>query len=191
MAYLHTDADLASTPTTAAGLQRIPGHPRPRRTALSAALAATLAALLVLGGAVPTSASWPVATRSSYLSQGYHSTHRANDIAAARGSRIIPMRSGTVVFAGWRSNCGGYQVWVSHGGGLYTAYYHMSRETSWKGRTVTKGLSTLGYVGATGCATGPHVHVEVWHGYPWRSGSYRVNPWAYVDSGAYLPYRYR
>jgi hypothetical protein len=31
----------------------------------------------------------------------------------------------------------------------------------------------------------------VWRGYPWSSGSYRVNPWTYIDSGTYLPYRYR
>ena len=100
------------------------------------------------------------------------------------------MRSGRVVFAGWKSNCGGYQVWVSHGGGLYSAYYHMKRETSWKGRAVTRSTSTLGYLGASGCASGPHLHVEVWRGYPWRSGSYRVNPWNYIDSGSYFPPRY-
>jgi len=160
--------------------------PRIRRVSFAALLA------LLLGVAVvaPAAAAWPVANRSSYVSQYYHRTHRADDIASARGTRIVPVYSGRVVFAGWRSNCGGYQVWVYHGNGLYTGYYHMSRETSWKGRWVSKSSSTLGYVGATGCATGPHLHVEVWHGYPWRSGSYRVNPWSYIDSGTYFPPRY-
>lgn len=193
MAYPHQGADRASAPRAASGSPRIvatlriAGSRGPRRTALSG----VLAVLLVLGAALPATASWPVASRSSYLSQGYHSGHRADDIAAPRGTRIVPVRSGTVVFAGWRSNCGGYQVWVSHGGGLYSAYYHMSRETAYRGRVVTRALSTLGYVGTSGCATGPHLHVEVWRGYPWRSGSYRVNPWNYIDSGSYLPYRYR
>ena len=192
MASLHPDADRASV-SRAPGLPRRLARHLPRRPARTArgALATGLAALLLLAAALPAGASWPVASRASYVSQGYHSRHRADDIAASRGTRIIPARSGTVVFAGWRSNCGGYQVWVSHGGGLYTAYYHMSRETSWKGRSVTRGLSTLGYVGASGCASGPHLHVEVWRGFPWRSGSYRVNPWPYIDSGTYLPYRYR
>jgi len=132
-----------------------------------------------------------VASRSSYISQAYHRGHRADDIAAPRGTRILPIYSGRVVFAGWKSNCGGYQVWVYHGNGLYTAYYHMKRETSWKGRWVTRQTSTLGYVGTSGCASGPHVHTEVWKGYPWRSGSYRVNPFSYIDSGTYLPLRYR
>src|SRR4029078_9485689 len=113
------------------------------------------------------------------------------DIAAPRGERIVPIRSGRVVFAGWKSNCGGYQVWVSHGDGLYSAYYHMVRESSSRGEWVTGGRETLGWVGASGCATGPHLHIEVWKGYPWHSGSYRGNPWGVIDNGAYLPYRSR
>jgi murein DD-endopeptidase MepM/ murein hydrolase activator NlpD len=151
------------------------------------AIAAVALALLTVA---PTLAAWPVADRGSYLSQGFHKGHGGDDIASERGDRIVPARSGRVVFAGWRANCGGYQVWVSHGNGLYSAYYHMRREVSWRGRWVTRQQSTLGYVGMTGCATGPHVHVEVWHGFPWRSGSYRVNPWNYIDSGTYFPRRY-
>jgi murein DD-endopeptidase MepM/ murein hydrolase activator NlpD len=154
-------------------------------------IAVAAAGLLALAIVLPTTASWPIASRNSYMSRGFSSSHRADDLAAPSGSRIVPVRSGKVVFAGWKSNCGGYQVWVSHGNGLYSAYYHMKHEVSWAGRYVTRQTSTLGYVGQTGCATGPHVHVELWRGYPWRSGSYRVNPWAYVDSGYFLPWRYR
>ena len=137
------------------------------------------------------SAAWPVANRASYVSRGYTSGHRAVDIAAPRGTRVVPLRSGKTTFAGYRRNCGGYQVYVNHGNGLHSAYYHLSRETSWRGEWVTGGSETIGYVGTSGCATGPHLHIEVWRGYPWRSGSYRVNPWNYIDSGTYLPYRYR
>lgn len=168
--------------------RRLPGFLRPRRLAAAGVLGIALA---VTTAVLPAAASWPLATRSAYVSQFYHSTHRANDIAAAWGTRIVPIRSGTVVFAGWKSNCGGYQVWVYHGNGLYTAYYHMSRETSYRGKVVSRASTTLGYVGHSGCATGNHLHVEVWRGTPWRSGSYRVNPWAYIDSGYYFPLRYR
>jgi murein DD-endopeptidase MepM/ murein hydrolase activator NlpD len=184
LASQHDVADEASTSTRSS--RRTPVIVR-RRTAF----AIVAAAILALAVVVPTIASWPVASRSSYVSRGFTSYHKAYDLAAPRGTRIVPTMSGTVVFAGWRSNCGGYQVWVSHGNGLYTAYYHMSREISWKGRGVTRQQSTLGYVGATGCATGPHLHIEVWHGYPWHSGSYRVSPWRYIDNGTYEPYRYR
>jgi murein DD-endopeptidase MepM/ murein hydrolase activator NlpD len=135
-------------------------------------------------------AQWPVASRSSYVSQRFHDGHRGLDIAADKWTRVIPIATGKVVFAGWKNNCGGYQVWIRHSSGRYTAYYHLARETTYYGDYVG-GSDRLGYVGTTGCATGPHVHVEVWSSYPWRSGSYRLNPWNYVMSGYYLPYRYR
>ena len=152
-------------------------------------MAAALTVALVLPVVVV--ASWPVQTRSSWVSQGWHTYHRADDIAAAPGTPVLPIRDGTVVFAGWKSNCGGIQVWISHGNGLYSAYYHLRYESVSKGQAVTAQVTTIGRVGQTGCATGPHVHVEVWRGFPWRSGSYRVKPWTFIDSGAYLPSRYR
>jgi murein DD-endopeptidase MepM/ murein hydrolase activator NlpD len=153
------------------------------------AIAAALVVALVLPAAVLS--AWPVANRSSWVSQGYHTGHKANDIASYSGTRVVPMRTGRVVFAGWKSNCGGYQVWVSHGDGLYSAYYHLRSEYMSKGQYVTRQETTLGRVGSTGCSTGPHLHFEVWRGFPWSSGSYRVRPWTYIDSGTYLPYRYR
>ena len=156
---------------------------------LSLAASVALFAAIVIPSTA--SAAWPVATRSSYISTWYSSHHPALDIAAPSGTHVVPIGNGTVVFAGWKSNCGGYQVWVSHGNGLYSAYYHMARENSYRGEWVTGGSETIGWVGSTGCATGPHLHIEVWKGYPWRSGSYRVNPWGFIDNGSYLPYRYR
>jgi murein DD-endopeptidase MepM/ murein hydrolase activator NlpD len=153
------------------------------------ALVAALAMSIVLPTAV--FAYWPVANTSSYISQGYSSTHPAEDIASYAGTRVVPVRSGKVVFAGWKNNCGGYQVWVSHGNGLYTAYYHLRNVYAWRGEWVYGEKTTIGRVGMTGCATGPHLHIEVWKGYPWSSLSYRVRPWPYIDSGWYLPYRFR
>jgi murein DD-endopeptidase MepM/ murein hydrolase activator NlpD len=153
------------------------------------AIAAALVVAVILPVAVM--ASWPVANRYSYISQGFHKGHYANDIASYSGTRVVPIRSGTVVFAGWKRNCGGYQVHLSHGNGLYTAYYHLRSYAVSKGQKVTREETTLGRVGSTGCSTGPHLHVEVWKGRPWSSGSYRVRPWSYIDSGTYLPYRYR
>jgi murein DD-endopeptidase MepM/ murein hydrolase activator NlpD len=152
------------------------------------AIAAALIVALILPAAVQ--AAWPVATRASYLSQGYSSHHRADDIAAAWGTPIVPIRSGKVVFVGRKDACAGLEVYVSHGNGLYSTYFHMSSESVYRGQLVTRQVTRLGRVGESGCATGPHVHVEVWRGYPWRSGSYRINPWSYVDSGEYLPSRY-
>jgi murein DD-endopeptidase MepM/ murein hydrolase activator NlpD len=158
------------------------------RKSIRAFLAAMFVAIILPAAVL---AHWPVANRSSYVSQGYWSGHRAYDIATSKGTQVVAIRSGTVIFAGWKSNCGGYQVWVSHGNGLYSAYYHLSSIESWKGEWVKDEWTRIGRSGASGCATGPHVHVEVWRGYPWRSGSYRVNPWSYIASGWYEPYRYR
>jgi len=157
----------------------------------SALVAAAVALSVSLVGAVPADAVWPVASRSSWMTRGFTSYHKAMDIAAPYGTNVVPMKNGRTVFAGWKSNCGGWQVWVSHGNGLYSAYYHLARHTSWRGEYVTGGTEVIGKVGTSGCVTGPHLHIEVWRGYPWRSGSYRVNPWNYVASGYYLPYRYR
>jgi murein DD-endopeptidase MepM/ murein hydrolase activator NlpD len=153
------------------------------------AIAAALVVAVLLPVAV--AATWPVSNRYSWISQGYHTSHKAYDIASYSGTPIVPIRSGRVVFAGWKNNCGGYQVWVSHGNGIYSGYYHMSRVSAYKGEYVTASYTRLGRVGRSGCASGNHLHVEVWRGYPWASGSYRVNPWYYIDSGTWLPYRYR
>ena len=158
------------------------------RKSIRALVAAAIVALILPAAVL---AHWPVANRYSWISQGYWSGHKAYDIASPLGTRIVPVRSGRVVFAGYRSDCGGRQVWINNGNGLYTAYYHMSQIDSWKGEWVTDQTTTIGRVGESGCATGPHLHVEVWRGYPWASGSYRINPWYYIDSGYWLPYRYR
>ncbi len=153
------------------------------------ALVVALAATLILPAAA--FAYWPVANRYAYVSQGYTTRHRGYDLASYAGTPVVPIRSGRIVVAGNRGTCGGIEVYISHGNGLYSVYYHLRAEYVYRGQWVTGQKTMIGRVGATGCATGPHLHVEVWHGYPWASGSYRVNPWPYIDLGTYLPYRYR
>jgi murein DD-endopeptidase MepM/ murein hydrolase activator NlpD len=153
------------------------------------ALVVAIAASLILPAAA--FAYWPVANTASYVSQGYSSTHKAYDLASPKGTPVKPFRSGQVAFVGYKSNCGGLQMYISHGNGLYSAYFHLSAEYVYRGLSVIAQSTTIGRVGTSGCTTGPHLHFEIWHGYPWHSGSYRVNPWSYIDSGRYLPYRYR
>ena len=121
---------------------------------------------------------WPVVGGGNYISQYYHYGHEALDIAGAYGSPVVAAAGGTVIFAGWRSNGGGYQVWISHGGGLYTTYNHMSAVSVGTGQSVGAG-QRIGGLGQSGWATGPHLHIEVWVGFPW-SGGYRVNPLGYL-----------
>jgi len=120
--------------------------------------------------------AWPVA--GGYISQYASAGHPALDIAADYGTAVLAAASGTVIFAGWKSNGGGYQVWIAHGGGLYTTYNHMSSIATSYGDQVGRG-SFIGRVGTSGWATGPHLHFEVWHGEIW-GGGYRVNPMGYL-----------
>jgi murein DD-endopeptidase MepM/ murein hydrolase activator NlpD len=133
------------------------------------------------GGSIPRSYgggqfAWPLP--GGTISQYFHYGHPALDIQAPYGSRIIAAASGTVIFAGWKNNGGGYQVWIAHGSGLYTTYNHMSAITVGAGEHVSRG-EQVGRVGQSGWATGPHLHFEVWRGEVWGSG-YRVNPLSYL-----------
>lgn len=120
--------------------------------------------------------AWPVA--GGYISQYSHYGHRALDIAADYGTPVKAAATGTVIYAGWKNNGGGYQVWIAHGSGLYTTYNHLSAIAVSYGEGVGRG-AFIGRVGASGWATGPHLHFEVWHGEVWGGGG-RVNPLGYL-----------
>jgi len=123
------------------------------------------------------SMGWPVA--GGQISQYSRYGHPAIDIAAPTGTAVRAAAAGVVIFAGWRNNGGGYQVWISHGNNVYTTYNHMSAISVGAGRRVVRGQQ-VGRVGATGRAYGSHLHFEVWIGPVW-AGGYRVNPFSYVS----------
>ena len=116
--------------------------------------------------------SWPVP--GGHLSQAFGGDHYALDIADDAGTPVVAARPGKVLFAGWRNNCGGYQVWIQQAEGLATTYNHLSSVAVGAGQRVEAG-QRIGRVGATGCVTGPHVHFEVWRGAIW-SGGRRIDP---------------
>jgi murein DD-endopeptidase MepM/ murein hydrolase activator NlpD len=118
---------------------------------------------------------WPVA--GGYISQYFSYFHPALDIAGDYGTGIRAAAAGTVIFAGWKDNGGGYQVWIAHGSGLFTTYNHMSSLATSAGAHVGRG-AFIGRMGASGRATGPHLHFEIWRGPVWSGGT-RVNPLAY------------
>lgn len=122
--------------------------------------------------------SWPVVGGNNYISQYYHYGHWAIDIAADYGSRVNAAAAGKVIFAGWKSNGGGWQVWISHGSNMYTTYNHMSAISVGTGQFVGRGQQ-VGRIGMSGDATGPHLHFEVWIGPIWNGGQ-RMNPLNYL-----------
>jgi murein DD-endopeptidase MepM/ murein hydrolase activator NlpD len=68
--------------------------------------------------------------------------------------------SGRVVHAGWDSGGYGYLVTVRHRNGVRTMYAHLARIRVDRHQWVTAG-TLVGDVGASGEATGPHLHFEV------------------------------
>lgn len=121
--------------------------------------------------------AWPVVGGNNYISQSFHYGHYGTDIAATYGSKVVAAAKGVVTFAGWKSNGGGYQVWISHGSGLFTTYNHMAGVNVSAGQSVGRGQQ-VGRIGQSGNATGPHLHFEVWKGPIWNGGT-RVNPLRY------------
>jgi murein DD-endopeptidase MepM/ murein hydrolase activator NlpD len=116
---------------------------------------------------------WPVAGPvTSGFGWRWGRMHEGIDIGAPTGTPIQAAAAGTVVLAGWLGGYGNLVV-VDHGGGLATAYGHMSSIGTSVGQGVGQG-QVLGYVGCTGHCFGPHLHFEV------RVNGYAVDPLGYL-----------
>ena len=87
------------------------------------------------------------------------SLHYGNDYGVPTGTEVRSCAAGKVVMAESRISTG-WSVVVEHLPGLYSLYYHMSELSVKEGDMVNQG-QLLGKSGATGLATGPHLHWEV------------------------------
>lgn len=99
-----------------------------------------------------------------------HRPHYGVDFAAPRGTGVRAIGAGTVVSAGWYGGHGRF-VKIRHGAGIESSYSHLHSIA----RGVRRGVriemgQKIGTVGATGLATGPHLHFAMW-----KNGTY-VNP---------------
>lgn len=105
--------------------------------------------------------------------------HSGVDYALPTGAPVAALADGTVVIAEDLFFTG-KAVFLDHGDGLISMYLHMSDVKVQAGQDVKKG-ETLGLVGSTGRATGPHLHLGVrWHGA-------RINPQALLGDPAKIP----
>jgi murein DD-endopeptidase MepM/ murein hydrolase activator NlpD len=95
-----------------------------------------------------------------YISQGYSSFHPALDFAAKYATAVRPIAKGVVTEAGYSPFGYGNKVVIVHPDGLQSLYAHLSKITVKKGDEVELN-SIIGFVGATGHATGPHLHLEI------------------------------
>ena len=96
--------------------------------------------------------------------------HSGEDIAAPKGTPVLAINKGRVV-AAVNHFFSGKGVIIDHGVGLFSMYFHLSEIDVQTGEALNKG-DTLGKVGATGRATGPHLHWGI------RLNGARVNPYA-------------
>ena len=86
--------------------------------------------------------------------------HAGVDFPVAHGTLVAAAGVGTTIFAGYNQAGYGNLVVIQHRLGYTSWYAHLSRVTSWVGERVSGG-TRIGYVGATGLATGPNLHFEV------------------------------
>ena len=87
--------------------------------------------------------------------------HKGTDYAAAAGTPVRAIGDGVVVREGWGSGYGNL-LEIRHPNGFVTRYGHLSRFASGVHRGSHVAIGQLvAYVGATGLATGPHLHFEV------------------------------
>jgi murein DD-endopeptidase MepM/ murein hydrolase activator NlpD len=85
--------------------------------------------------------------------------HLGVDYGAPTGTPVRTVGEGVVDFAGWQNGYGNV-VQVQHSNDRTTLYAHLSRINVRRGQRVDQG-TVIGAVGATGWATGPHLHFEV------------------------------
>lgn len=86
--------------------------------------------------------------------------HPGLDLPAPYGARVRAARAGRVVRAGWNAGGYGYLIVIQHHWHIRTFYAHLSHVSVNRGERVAAG-QRIGRVGASGEATGPHLHFEV------------------------------
>ncbi len=115
----------------------------------------------------PKPLAWPVepVVVTSVFGQRLHPVsrswqhHSGVDLRAEPGQLVSAAGPGTVVFAGW-NGAHGKHVEIHHGGGVVTRYSHLAQLLVERGVVVGKG-DPIGLAGATGKATGVHLHFEL------------------------------
>lgn len=122
---------------------------------------------------VDTSWEWPTSLNYGITTQ-YHSGHPAIDIITYDGDyNIYSASSGVVITDAYKWDGGNYFV-IKQDNGYYALYCHLSDKTVGLNQRVEKG-QVIGHMGATGLATGVHLHYSIWDGYPYQGGN-SINP---------------
>ena len=102
---------------------------------------------------------WPLPVKG-ILTRRFSSAHPGIDIAAPAGTPVRAIAGGTVVWAGWKTNGGGYVVVIEHPDGMTSTYNH-NQGVDVSARQVVAAGEVISRVGATGWATGPHLDLRI------------------------------
>lgn len=114
--------------------------------------------------------SYQMPVKGAYLSSKYgmrtspisgkKKFHNGIDLAVAEGTQVHPCKSGTVLQCVKGDSVFGNYVVIEHKNGFTSLYAHLKQILTEKGQAVGTA-STIGQVGHTGMATGPHLHFEI------------------------------
>lgn len=129
------------------------GEPMPSPSPTSAAKTSGGASLARTGEHL-----WPLPVRGTITTR-FSKAHPGIDIAAPAGTSVRAIAAGTVTWAGWKTNGGGYVVVIRHAG-MVSTYNHNREVVVRVGQEVGVG-EQIAAVGATGWATGPHLDLRV------------------------------
>lgn len=170
--------DSCATVGAPAGAERA-RRPAPSRRRLLAGLGAGLGVALTGAPILSASASaatlkdgrWCNPARGYFPDGGHYGaprgqySHAGQDVTNSTGTAVYAAAAGTVIRRGWGVLTGrtGYGLVISHGGGRYTYYGHLSVFRVGSNASVSVG-QRIGDMGATGNVTGPHLHFETHSG---------------------------
>jgi murein DD-endopeptidase MepM/ murein hydrolase activator NlpD len=119
------------------------------------------------------------AKRQRRVKVRYRGSHRGVDLNAPSGTDVFAALDGKVLVSGKHRQYGNYVV-LDHGNGVVTLYAHHTRNFVHEGEVVRRGQK-IAEVGATGNATGPHLHFELR-----VDGNFR-NPLPYLNEVEEIP----
>lgn len=105
-------------------------------------------------------------------------THQGQDVMAACGAPLVAARGGRVQYARWDDNAGNYIVIDGIGTPNDFAYMHLAEPTPLQEGDVVRTGQPIGIVGATGDASGCHLHFEIWGAPGWYEGGSPFDPLA-------------
>lgn len=108
---------------------------------------------------VPGGISSAYGTGRSYDGGPVTGYHHGSDFPRDEGTPVAAANTGRVAYAGGLP-VRGNSVIIDHGGGVFSAYHHLAGRAVQQGQVVATG-DLVGYVGASGLATGPHLHWEI------------------------------